>query len=273
MKLVAPLILLALGIGFLLYRPGSPPDGRTFDRIAPLATATLEPGQGLGELRLGESTLGWILRRHGRADVATLHADEVSGIELRYAGRQLICQFVLPNAQAYALDPPLRDMVLDPETYVSAHAVVRDAVLQSVCVCASPGGLADWYVGSLGPIALGCDLEPIARFAGVEDALSLRGTVGPLHAGVSPDAAPLSLVLADKGVELRVFPPPPLTDEELQQLRELTSLLRDGESLAELAERMPEAKRLLEPRPHRLERITLVRSGTPNSASGRTGTK
>lgn len=79
LALVAVILLAACG--------GQPPE------LAPYRTATLEPGKGLGDLRLGQTTLADAVSRFGAERVAIL-ASDVYGFELMLANGELALLFM-----------------------------------------------------------------------------------------------------------------------------------------------------------------------------------
>lgn len=64
--------------------------------LAPYATKTLIPGQGLGNLELGKTTLAGFVNQIGAGQVALIYGDE-QGIELNFHGGQVVFYFQLPQ--------------------------------------------------------------------------------------------------------------------------------------------------------------------------------
>ncbi|MDS3861004.1 hypothetical protein RIF25_09305 [Thermosynechococcaceae cyanobacterium BACA0444] len=65
--------------------------------LAPYATKTLIPGQGLGNLELGKTTLAGFVNQIGAGQVTLIYGDE-QGIELNFQGSQAAFLFIVTRA-------------------------------------------------------------------------------------------------------------------------------------------------------------------------------
>ncbi|AFY59415.1 hypothetical protein Syn6312_0164 [Synechococcus sp. PCC 6312] len=63
-------------------------------QLAPYATKTLVPGQGLGDLELGKTTLAGFVNKIGAGQVALIYGDD-QGIELNFQDRQASFLFIV----------------------------------------------------------------------------------------------------------------------------------------------------------------------------------
>lgn len=201
--------LLALGAGLLVAACSTEPAGYTHinEALAPLATADLVPGEGLGPIRPGETTLGEAVRSYGPGHVSIVFGDEITAIDLSYASRQLHLQFQIPAQKAYGLATPLTQAARDLEVYLAQEPSL-DGVLLSGLTLGVPKRLKEgqlpWWRGSLGTAKLGGTLADLTRsMPGTEQ----TETIPMLIPGQDPDLPARTAGFPDVGVYVHLSDP------------------------------------------------------------------
>src|SRR5689334_4777196 len=123
------LLLLALGLGL-----GLAGCTRHNAALEPFARASLTAGVGLGELKLGQSTLGSVVQRCGVETVVQLASDEV-GLELIYEHGQLALLFLVePDCLASLPGRNLRPAAIDLPKFLESNPCLRELRLSSLSV-------------------------------------------------------------------------------------------------------------------------------------------
>jgi hypothetical protein len=166
------------------------------ERLQPFATANLEPGRGLGDVVLGETTLEEFHARYGQKVVSLIATDETTGFELIYASGQL--NFLFPIDQYFARGefPKLRAAVMDLDRWMDEIPELREAVVSSISVRRARGIGSDFYKGKLdGAVGLGDDIEEAAaKLGGLSEGRS------PVVAGMSQANPDTFLVDEQRGI-------------------------------------------------------------------------
>ena len=166
------------------------------ERLQPFATAILEPGRGIGEVVLGETTLEEFHARYGQKVVSLIATDEATGFELIYASGQL--NFLFPIDQVFARNdfPKLRAAVMDLDRWMVDIPELRFAVVTSISVRRARGIGSDFYKGKLaGVVGLGEDIqEAAARIGGLSEGRA------PIVAGMSQANPDTFLVDEERGI-------------------------------------------------------------------------
>jgi hypothetical protein len=154
-------------------------------RLAPLANARLEAGVGLGDLRLGETTLGKCYDRFGLEVVSFIVTDDLA-LELSYEGGELALLFKLEpgrmdDEEANALKRATRDLA----GYLSAYPHRRDLALASISVRCDEDPESTFYKGRLAEgVAL---FDPFLRSMGSVGAIPDDRAFLPMLAGLTPN--------------------------------------------------------------------------------------
>jgi hypothetical protein len=156
-------------------------------RLAPLARATLsvgEDGVALGNLRLGETTLGECVDRFGSGRTDLVVSDE-TGLELVFEDGELALLFLYEvNPRSDEECTALRAATRDLPAFLAKYPERRDLRLASVTVAADESRDATFFQGAL---ALGVRLldplqESVVRVGCLPD-----DERPPMLAGMSPN--------------------------------------------------------------------------------------
>jgi hypothetical protein len=129
---------LSLGCG-AFERPTTP--------LTPYATATLTAGVGLGDLRLGRTTLGSVVGRLGVEKVTPLAGEQV-GLELFYEHEQLALLFVIESGCMDKLETGLRPAAADMNAFLARNPCVRESTLSSLSICGGTSADDSFYKGA-----------------------------------------------------------------------------------------------------------------------------
>ncbi len=152
-------------------------------RLAPLANAVLEPGRGLGDVRVGETTLGEFVDRFGSGRTDCVASDHV-GLELVFEHGELSFLFLYEeNPRSDEECQALRRATRDLPAFLAGDPHRRELRLASLSVRAGDELDSTFYRGRLAPGIALLDplLESIARIGIPEDSRP------PMVAGMSPD--------------------------------------------------------------------------------------
>jgi hypothetical protein len=172
--------------------------GDVDSRLKPLTVATLQPGVGLGDARLGQTTLGAFVERYGHDRVDLIAGDSI-GYELVFSGGEMAFLFVLdPQIRSIGLDT-LQSGRRDLIEAIGAHPELRDMRLSSLTVGARTGSTDSAYAGKLATGSVG--LFGKMADAVVELGVPSEGTI-PLLAGASPRSPETELFYPERGVVL-----------------------------------------------------------------------
>jgi hypothetical protein len=116
--------------------------------LAPLSKSTLTAGVGLGELRLGQTTLASVVQRYGVETVTQLASDEV-GLELIYEHGQLALLFLVEPGCLEALPGRnLRPAAFDLAGFLQRNACLRDLKLASLSVREGSSAGSSFFQGA-----------------------------------------------------------------------------------------------------------------------------
>lgn len=188
---VIALALLSLGV--------SACEAKVDERLQPFALAELQPGRGIGDAVLGETTLAEFSRKYGTGTVAMITTDETTGFELIFASGQL--KFLFPVELQFARDQlsKLRIAVLDLSAWIPQFPEIADALLTSVSVKSADGFGDDFYQGQVtGGVRLGDSIQPAVAKLG-----DLAGDdFLPTVAGMSPRNPGNRIVDLERGIAL-----------------------------------------------------------------------
>lgn len=162
--------------------------GRARDpRLQPLSLAPLtvgDDGAALGELRIGETTLGEFVDRFGSGRVDLVVSDQ-TGLELVFAGGELALLFLYDvNPRDDQECAALRKAPRDLSGFLAQFPERRDLRLASLTVAAGDSRDASFFQGELAPGIQLLDplLESVARLGRVPS-----DERPPMLAGASPD--------------------------------------------------------------------------------------
>jgi hypothetical protein len=150
---------------------GSDPD----PRLAPLANATLEAGGGLGDLRLGETTLGRFFDRFGAGLTMFLASDEVA-FELAFEGGEIA--FLFPFDSGRLSDEEvtaMRRATRNLGDYLAKYPHRRELLLSSITVRIGEDKESTFYKGKL--------VQGVALF---DPLLVSAGRIGMVEEGSLP---------------------------------------------------------------------------------------
>jgi hypothetical protein len=121
----------------------------TDPRLGPLTQATLEPGVGLGDVRLGETKLGPFVERFGHGQVGVIVSDE-AGIEITLAQGQMSFLFGIERDLMRQMESPsLKFAAQDLGAFLGAYPACRDLPLISLTVAEARTTEGTLYRGSL----------------------------------------------------------------------------------------------------------------------------
>lgn len=110
--------------------------------------APVEPGVGVGDLVLGETTLRACMELHGKGSFSVIGGDQLS-IGLSYLSGQVRLQFDIPPTEDGGTIPwsSLRDAVRDPMNFVASHPQVGEAPLAWIQLRAGSTAESTYYRG------------------------------------------------------------------------------------------------------------------------------
>jgi hypothetical protein len=163
----------------LLAACGPKPD----PRLAPLARATLEAGVGLGDLKLGKTTLGEFVDRFGTGFVTFVASDD-AGLELIFEEAEIAFLFQFESMRwDDAEGQAIRRAPGDLKGYLAAYPARRSLPLTSITVRVDEDKESTFYKGKLaeGVALFDPFLESAGRVGAVEE-----GSL-PLIAGQNPN--------------------------------------------------------------------------------------
>lgn len=163
--------------------------------LARLADATLTPGEGLGDLQLGTTTLRDFVQEYGIGVAGSMVGDEV-GIEIQFEKGQLAVLFLAPQRCVSALGGDVRRvgaLLQDSARFFTDFPPCADASLSSVTVALPEGEVEGFYRGSTPD---GARLDATREAAHVMGGDDVRGL---WLAGSSPDDSNLDLVADASG--------------------------------------------------------------------------
>jgi hypothetical protein len=116
--------------------------------LTPYATATLTAGVGLGDLKLGETTLGSVVQHFGVESVTQIASEEV-GLELLYEHGQLALLFLVdPTCLATLGAGGLRPAAGDMAGFLERNACLREARLSSLSVREGSDAESSFFQGA-----------------------------------------------------------------------------------------------------------------------------
>jgi hypothetical protein len=167
-------------------------------RLKPLTVATLDPGVGLGDLRLGETTLGAFVDRYGHERVDLIAGDGIA-YELVFAGGEMAFLFVLDAMPQSVELGTLKQGQRELTKVLAAQPVLRDMRLASLTVALRRGETRSLYAGKLSS-------PPLGLSGRMSDAVVELGVPGegstPMLAGASPRQPASRLEYPDRGIVL-----------------------------------------------------------------------
>jgi hypothetical protein len=139
----------ARGIGTaILLLPGLAGCARHNSALEPYATATLTAGVGLGDLQLGQTTLGSVVQRFGVESVTQVSSEEV-GLELLYEHGQLALLFLVdPDCLATLGGAGLRPAALDMAAFLEHNPCMREVRLSSLSVREGSDAESSFFQGA-----------------------------------------------------------------------------------------------------------------------------
>jgi hypothetical protein len=167
-------------------------------RLAPLAQATLEAGGGLGDLRLGQTTLGRFFDRFGAGLTMFVASDEIA-FELAFEGGEIAFLFQFDSArlsdeEVMAVRRATRNM----GEYLAAYPQRRELPLSSITVRIDEDKESTFYKGKLAQgVAL---FDPFLISAGRVGMIE-EGSL-PLLAGLSPNTPTEQARFPEQGLVL-----------------------------------------------------------------------
>lgn len=168
------------------------------DSFSSLASAALEPGESLGSLRLGSTTLREALERHGPGRSSVTAGDEY-GFELSYGDGQMSLLFeASPECHSKMMGGYTRDAaeaLAAGDRFVAEFAECAASTLRSVAVASASASTAGFFIGSVRGVTLGSRAEAaVATFGPDTDQRGLW------LAGSSPADATLDLYTYPDGL-------------------------------------------------------------------------
>jgi hypothetical protein len=183
--------------------------------LAPLSKATLTAGVGLGELRLGQTTLGAVVQRYGVETVTQLSSDEV-GLELLYEHGQLALLFLVePDCLEALPGRNLRPAAFDLPGFLEHNACLRELKLASLSVREGSSADSSFFQGAT---------DAGVKLGGGRDAPLAHGTPGGgsghILAGLNP-SNPREQLHFQSGICFYLKPPPD-GDPKLARVQRIT---------------------------------------------------
>jgi hypothetical protein len=117
--------------------------------LSPYASATLTAGSGLGDLRLGTTTLSTLVNTVGSGAVTAVASDE-SAVELTFLGGQMSFMFVVAgDCQTQTGGPGARlPVTQDMKAFLSQYPACGNLPLSSISVGAGPDEDDTFYQGA-----------------------------------------------------------------------------------------------------------------------------
>jgi hypothetical protein len=115
--------------------------------LEPYAKATLQAGVGLGDLKLGETTLGAAVQRLGVESVTALASDEI-GLELFYEHGQLALLFIIEPECMNTLKSGLRPATVDLPAFLARTPCLRETTLSSLSVREGSSAADSFFQGA-----------------------------------------------------------------------------------------------------------------------------
>jgi hypothetical protein len=116
--------------------------------LAPLAQATLQAGVGLGDLKLGQTTLGEVVQRYGVETVTQLASEEV-GLELICEHGQLALLFLVDaDCLAALTGKTLRPAAFDLPGFLLHNPCLREMHLSSLSVREGSSASSSFFQGA-----------------------------------------------------------------------------------------------------------------------------
>ncbi len=171
-------------------------------RLEPLAEAPIEVGRGLGDLVLGETTLGETIARYGKGRAALLAGDE-GAFELSYAGGQLDLLFRIPQ-ERYLEGGPILRAVHDLPAFLEQHPELGELTLDSLSIRVPRLRDEPFFRGTLSRGGhLGGPLDPVLLAYGEPP-----DGPAPFVAGLSPTSSPERAYYPEHGLLVRYVSPP-----------------------------------------------------------------
>ncbi len=169
--------------------------------LEPYAKATLTAGVGLGDFRLGQTTLGSVVQRFGVESVTQLASDEV-GLELFYEHGQLALLFLIDPDCMRSLPNGLRPAVADMAAFLERNPCLREARLSSLSVREGSDAQSSFFQGAsdAGVKLWGGRAEPLEHG-------TPGGGGGHILAGMNP-SNPREQIQFKSGIVFYLKPPP-----------------------------------------------------------------
>jgi len=139
---------LALGLPVALGLPLISGCEQHNSALEPYATATLQAGVGLGDLRLEQTTLGSVVQRFGVESVTQIASDEV-GLELLYEHGQLALLFLI-DSECLATLPgrSLRPAAVGLAEFLEKNPCLRETRLSSLSIREGEDAQSSYYQGA-----------------------------------------------------------------------------------------------------------------------------
>ena len=149
--------------------------------LAPYARATLTAGVGLGDLKLGQTTLGAVVQRFGVESVTQIASEEV-GLELLYEHGQLALLFLVdPSCLASLGAAGLRPAAVEMQKFLERNPCLREVRLASLSVREGSDAQSSFFQGASDAGARLWGKDEDARKHGTPD-----GGGGHILAGMNP---------------------------------------------------------------------------------------
>ena len=137
-------LIRSTALGLLLALTGCAQEPKPLE---PLAKATLTAGVGLGDLKLGETTLAAVVQRLGVETVTPLASDEI-GLELFYQHGQLALLFIIEPECMNTLKSGLRPATVDLPAFLARTPCLREVRLSSISVRVGSSPGETWFEGA-----------------------------------------------------------------------------------------------------------------------------
>lgn len=164
-------------------------------RLDRLANAPLEPGRGLGDVRVGETTLREFVDRYGAGRVDVVAGDEL-GYELVFERGQMAFLFVLDDERRRSDSELLLAGQRRLPPFLDEHPSLGEMRLWSLTVAAGEDREASLYQGRV--------LDSAGLFDPSTDLMVKLGIPSegsrPMLAGASPKREPCALLYLDDGL-------------------------------------------------------------------------
>ena len=118
------------------------------EALEPYAKATLQPGVGLGDLKLEQTTLGSVVARFGVETVTQIASDEI-GLELLYERGQLALLFLIdPECLAKLPGRSLRPAAAGLAEFLQQHPCLAAQRLSSLSIREGEDAESSFYQGA-----------------------------------------------------------------------------------------------------------------------------